>query len=390
MRTSLTLATILVALLASAYQFHFKKFFRLAGIIGRSIEAVGNSDCRTIPELSACEKLVLHEPTGLVYAACSTPLTRQHWTPAILLYNSTELPTDNYIATFDPHTGKVTHLTLSGFDASRGFYVHGMDVVASASDPTDLYVYIVNHRPFLGKDAHIVGADSVVEIFQTKSGSHIMTHLRTVEDNAVLISPNDVIGSPDGKSFHFTNDRNLKTVSHIKQTLEVWSLSGKGSVGHCHLDHGCKIVLNQLPTPNGIARGQNDTVYVVNSIGGEVLVLELQSDDSLVLTDTITLDRCLDNISVDSGGHLWVAGFPKGLVLQAHFENPKLPSPTTAIRVSLNTGPGLFYGQKYQVTKAFEDDGRLASGATSAVFDKTRRLLFLDGLMSPALTVCKM
>lgn len=158
-------------------------------------------------------ELVLHEPTGLVYAACSTPTTRQNWTPAILLYNTTELPNDNYIATFDPHTGKVTHLTLSGFDTSHGFYVHGMDVIPSVSDPNDLYVYIVNHRPFPGKNAHDVGADSVVEIFQTKSGSHVMTHLQTVENNAVLISPNDIIGSPDGKSFHFTNDRNVKTLS---------------------------------------------------------------------------------------------------------------------------------------------------------------------------------
>lgn len=106
----------------------------------------------------------------------------------------------------------------------------------------------------------------------------------------------------------------------------VASLSNrvKGSIGHCHVDHGCKLVLKSIPGPNGIARGHNETVYIANTFGGKILVAELQSDDSLVLTDTIVLgtlisypmrirrnifvDRMLDNISVDSGGHLWVAG----------------------------------------------------------------------------------
>lgn len=164
---------------------------------------------------TACiPELVLHEPTGFVYAACSTIATRMQWTPAISVLNDSYLPTsDNYIALFDPQTGKVTHLTLSGFDLSRGFYVHGMDVVPSAADARDLFVYVINHRPFPGKDARHSGADSVVEIFSTKAGSHIMTHLGTVEDKSVIISPNDLIGSPDGKSFHFTNERNKKIVN---------------------------------------------------------------------------------------------------------------------------------------------------------------------------------
>ena len=86
-----------------------------------------------------------------------------------------------------------------------------MDVVPSTSDPSQLFVYLVNHRkPLGGKDAHKVGADSSVEIFQTTVGGDTLMHLKTVEDPVVL-TPNDVVGSPDGKSFYFTNDHGSKT-----------------------------------------------------------------------------------------------------------------------------------------------------------------------------------
>jgi sugar lactone lactonase YvrE len=72
-------------------------------------------------------------------------------------------------------------------------------------------VYLVNHRkPIGGKDAEEVGADSSIEIFKTTVGSETLTHITTIEDQ-VIITPNDLVGSPDGKSFYFTNDHGSKT-----------------------------------------------------------------------------------------------------------------------------------------------------------------------------------
>lgn len=84
-----------------------------------------------------------------------------------------------------------------------------MDVVPSASDPDMLFVYVVNHRVPL--DPRERGADSAIEVFVTRVGSGKARHVATVEDAAVIVTPNDVVGHPDGRSFHFTNDHGAKT-----------------------------------------------------------------------------------------------------------------------------------------------------------------------------------
>jgi len=97
----------------------------------------------------------------------------------------------------------------------------------------------------------------------------------------------------------------------------------------------------------------------------------------------------LDNLAVDTNGALWAAGLTNALTLvNGHFENPSTPAPSSALRITINTGPSSFYGEKYKIDKIFEDDGSLASGVTSAAFDSERNRLFLHGLASPQLVVC--
>jgi arylesterase/paraoxonase len=71
------------------------------------------------------------------------------------------------------------------------------------------------------------------------------------------------------------------------------------SVGYCHVDEGCKLATPNIHDANGIA-SVNDTFYVANSLSGTVTVLERQTDNSLVLTDVISIgkpDLHLFNIS---------------------------------------------------------------------------------------------
>ncbi|KAF8629870.1 hypothetical protein AX15_003229 [Amanita polypyramis BW_CC] len=381
----ITIAVVFIAALVGIYQFHLKPLLAVVGY-NRKPDSIGNTNCDSVPQLQACEKLVIHQPTGGVYLACSTPASRPFWIPAVGRLNEAAASRDDYVAIYDPNTAKVTRLELSKFDNSRGLSVHGMDVVPDTADPNHLFVYLINHRaPPNGQSAKVVGADSAVEIFETSVGGAVLSHIKTVE-HSTIITPNDVVGYGDGKSFYVTNDHGEKT--GILRELELFGRASS-SVVYCHTETGCKYATKGIQGSNGIAKAENGTIYVANSKGGGVYVLERQSDNSLVLSEYIKTDRLLDNISIDTNGAIWAAGFTNALTLAyQHFANPSIPSPSSALRVTINTGPNAFYGEKYQIDKVFEDDGSLASGITSAAYDAERRRLFLHGIAAPQLVIC--
>lgn len=69
-------------------------------------------------------------------------------------------------------------------------------------------------------------------------------------------------------------------------------------------------------------------------------------------------------------------------LIHKHFTDPSIPSPSSVFRVSINTGPSSFYGEKFKVDRVFEDDGSLASGVTTAAYDSQRKKLFMSGKTS--------
>ena len=218
-----SIAALLAALLVG-WLLHLRQYLVDIGI-GRSVESVGNTNCTTVPELQACEskpilslkpsantfpEIVLHQPSGVIYLACSTLQDRAQWMPAVTKLNASGMSGNDYVATYDPQTNVIRRLTLSGFSSPGGLSLHGMDVVASEHDPSVLYVYLVNHRKPVSGDPKKIGADSVIEVFQTQIRDNELTYIRTFEDPTVIITPNDVVGSPDGKSVYFTNDNARK------------------------------------------------------------------------------------------------------------------------------------------------------------------------------------
>lgn len=91
------------------------------------------------------------------------------------------------------------------------YSAHGMDVVTSSQNPNELYFYLVNHRTPAQGDPKKVGADSVIEVFKSVSpaiggkASEKLNWIKTYKSEYIH-TPNDVVGSPDGKSFYVTND----------------------------------------------------------------------------------------------------------------------------------------------------------------------------------------
>lgn len=386
-RILLNVLVVLAAIVGGFYQLKLKPLLVRWGH-GRVVESIGNGNCKVaVPELKACEKVVLHQPSGVIYLACSTPESRTHWLPNSLHLDAAKASRTDYVASYDPKSGKVVKLKTTNFDSPRGLSLHGMDVVPSATNPNELYVYLVNHRAPLTGDAHAVGADSSVEVFTTTLGSSTMNYVRTVE-SPLIATPNDVTGTPDGASFWVTNDHGAKT-GFTRQLDKLGRAST--SVVYCNESEGCKYAVQGMHGNNGITQAANGTFYVVNSIGGQLSILEKQADNTLVITDVISNDRSMDNVMVDSKGHVWVAGFPNVLrLVKEHFKDPTVLAPANAFRFTINTGPGAFYGEKFKVEKVFEDNGNIASGITSAVYDADRNRLFLHGIAADKLVICEL
>lgn len=389
-RLLVNLLVVLAAISGGLWQLKVKPWLERMGGRGRVIESIGNQDCYGVPELQACEKLILHQPSSTLYLACSTPESRVQWTPSTGRLNATGASRTDYVATYNPQTRKVSRLKVTGFSSERGLSLHGMDVVASEDDPSLLWVYLINHRAPLEGDPAVVGADSAVEIFKAHVDGHTLEHVRTVED-PIIFTPNDVIGAPDGQSFYITNEYGVK-VGHLTRQLEVLGLKHGSSIAYCHATEGCKYAIQKMHGNNGLTQAPNGTVYVANAMYGGLTVLEKQADHTLVITDVIETDRPMDNVSVDSQGHVWAGALPNALKLVfEHFPDPRnVNVPSSALRFSINTGPDAFFGQKFKVDKVFEDDGRIASGSTSAVYDVDRRILYMSGVASPQLAVCKL
>lgn len=215
--------------------------------------------CGPTPELS------IHQPTGHVYMGCSTIADRLAWSPYFNIYRSWT-PSSDYAAVYDPSTKTFTRLQIEGLpepdpDHPRGLHAHGLHVVSSSTDPNTVFVYLVNHRPqpygseTYGKE-DLVGADEAVQIFKTTIGSSVLTHVATFDDPSVVITPNDISGSADGKSFFFTNDEPARSGPEGKwaRVRRLWFNAPITTVGYCHVDEGCKTVASGISSANGIVR----------------------------------------------------------------------------------------------------------------------------------------
>lgn len=174
--------------------------------------------CFIVSPFSLLSEISIHQPTGVVYLACSTVESRRFWTPYFDLLNPKGSGSD-YIMQYNPATGKKTRMTIVGLEPNA-YSSHGMDVQISSSNPNELYFYLVNHRTPTKGTPSKVGADSAIQVFRSASpavggkASERLVWLKTYKSKYIH-TPNDLVGSPDGKSFYVTNDH-AKAVSFVR------------------------------------------------------------------------------------------------------------------------------------------------------------------------------
>ncbi|KAF7343281.1 hypothetical protein MVEN_01760200 [Mycena venus] len=391
--TLVNLFILILAALGGFYQIYIHPLLKIYGVFDGQVQNIGTRDCYKVEELQTCEKAVLHQATGVIYFACSNPHNRAG------IFNSphdaqkrvqtrTEL---DYLATYDPSTKKVTRLSFTnGFTTEDTSAVHGMDVVPNSSDPKKLWIYLVNHRVPKG-DPPLNGLDSVIELFEMEVGSTSLTHIKTFDYPEYIIHPNDVVGSPDGKSFYFTNHVYTRTPQNeIFAYFHSVIVKGRASIGYCHIDKGCKLAATGLPANNGLASTGNGTWYLASTFNGGIRVFEEGNDNDLVLVDTIPTKYGLDNLSIDKNGAVWAAAFPKMFALLKQMTDIDAHAPSAVFRLAANTGADKFYGKKYVLDIPWQENGTLALGSTTFVHDADRKRLITTGIMAPWVTVCNL
>ncbi|GJJ06417.1 hypothetical protein Clacol_000608 [Clathrus columnatus] len=346
------------------------------------IVGLNNGHCNGIPGLEACEKLIQPRESGIIYLACSNPIHRTFWEPGTGRLNATGRSLTDYIATYDPSTSRITRLALTNFPFIEPLSLQGFDVVTSETNSSELLLFLINHRPPTKAPAITAGADSVIEIFKTLEGSSTMEYIKTIYNPNVIITPSDIVGSGNG-DFYFTNNARSKT-GMVRSSDALFRFKSK-SIGYCPYDdqNQCKIVASGLSGASGIIRGPDDIFYVTNNEFGEILLLEQFDDNSLGLIDVIPTEMPMDKLSVDEKGHIYIAAFPKRIqAIRETLNNPSIPSASAVFRLTKNTGHDQFYGKKYNIDKVFQDDGKISSLTTTAVYDQKHGVLYMSGITS--------
>ncbi|GAA6025294.1 hypothetical protein JCM8202_002680 [Rhodotorula sphaerocarpa] len=374
--------------------------------VGREPHAALNVErCTAVQDLEACEDAWVHHSSGTAYLACSSLEMRAHWMPALEKLDGLSLPEESTdrVRLFDFKSQTHREMMLSGLPhEARGVWLHGMDAIAHPDDPSLLVLFLVSHRPPADRSrAHETGADSVVEIFETRPGSsssHVAKWVATARHEAIR-TPNNIVATGP-RSFYVSNDHHRKV--HWTRKLEL--AYGFGSdVQHCDVSSGvteCITAADNIAFPNGLAKGPNDLLYVASTMHAEVQVWEMQSDKTLQPFSLIPLERPIDNLHVSpTTGAVFAATIPRFFDFAAAAPTvsdpyrPASPGRRSMVEVwqiANETDPEqVFLGRKYRKEVALADPkGEVVSAVTSAA--PWRDQLLLTGFFTPEAVVCQM
>lgn len=316
----------------------------------------------------------------------------------------------DYIAVLDLETNSYKRVKLVGLPAeATGIYVHAIDAVKGSDGKKT--VMINSHRPpknrALGKT---LGANSVIEIFETTGNDYELKHVKTVS-HPLIRTPNNLVATGP-RTFFVTNDHRHKVHWVSTRIFGTFALVVHGSrltspvtlqsrafemlksvpsdIIYCDATKGtpvCKVAADGLVYPNGIAKGPRNLLYQGSTLQGLVRIWEENTDHTLKalaevpvsspklgahLRETIEtefargnrqLERPVDNIHVDEDGSIYATALTKVLdFMAAGKEGGLTGSPAVEImRITNDTTSG-----KYRAEIAFADDGSIVSASTTA------------------------
>ncbi|KAG8880656.1 hypothetical protein FRB97_000610 [Tulasnella sp. 331] len=387
-RLGLSLATIVIALGAALYP-------RLRGFgLFRGTVSLNNQNCITLKGKSLDQGYEFdwrHARTSgsiVIMASHIYIESRTHWLPAVDRLNASVLSsisTDHITilslaAPYSHHKLKITGLPQE----ARGIWVHGIDIWQDPSDPAALTLYLISHRPPRDRaKSEETGADSVVEIFETRAGDDEVRWVKTVKHNLV-ITPN-AIAAVGPRTFYVSNDHSTKT-HWMRKVNDLYTLTS--DIVYCDAsgrDSKCKVAVNGLIYPNGLTLGTNGLIYSAPTFRGGISAFKRNKDHTLHLVEDIKLEQPFDNLHTDAeSGHIYGSAFTQGYKFAAATKKEGIAAGKTSPVEAWKFVQGL--DGKHTASRVFGDPGQRVSATTSAApfGDK----IFLTGVATPNAFIC--
>lgn len=299
--------------------------------------------CKQIGGVVGAEDMELDRATGLVFISSQD---RRFKSPG-------EIKSGNvYLAAIDKPDVAPRPL----LPESAGLHPHGISLFADATGRRTLAV--VNHQL---KDEEIILYDVAV----TPEGGATLTERRRIKD-PLMHSLNDVV-LVTHEAFYATNDHGSETP--LGEQLETWLLLPRANVVY-YDGNAAKEAASGFNYANGINKNQDGTeIYVAEATGRTLSTFRRDPETGvLVHTNSLFIPLGLDNIDVDSDGHLWIGAHPHLLDFLAHASDPAKHSPSAVVKVTLA-------GDASSYEPVYVNAGEEISGSSVAVHDKGRLLI---------------
>jgi len=262
---------------------------------------------------------------------------------------------------------------LSG--TPKDFHPHGISLYRGADGTLTLMA--VNHRAAGGSSIDIFGVSESMA-----GGSTPMAALseRGSIQSSLLFSPN-AVAAVGLDRFYATNDHGSHT--DFGQLLENWLALPRANV--VYYDGAVpRIVAEDLRFANGIAASADfSKLYIAETLGRDILTFRIQrGTGALTLENKIALPAGLDNIRLDAGGNLWVAGHPKLFALLAYGTDATKPSPSEVFE--LKTVGGIPGTPRAVYTNLGKEIGASSTGAYA------NGELLIGSVFDPKILDCRM
>ncbi|KAI0196415.1 serum paraoxonase/arylesterase family protein [Astrocystis sublimbata] len=294
-----------------------------------------------IPDTVACEDLEHHGPSGMIYTACAGELeVVRGWMPGAGALARPVKSAGGTIVTIDPATLKSKKLTLENFEGPFG--THGIALYTPPSKPDVVYIFAVNHLAnprWTAESKTEAKAASQIELFVHTVGSDAAQHLRTIA-HPLIRTPNDLLAISEHE-FLVTNDHYYRD-GHMRTVEELFRLQSWTDIVHVRFDEekiDAAVVLDSIPTNNGLGWGPDQQVVIGDALGGYVYFASLPGDENRTMTVSHrhAVDCVVDNANYfadpyagvdgkDYSGYL-MPGVSDALKFTTNFDDPTFTKP---------------------------------------------------------------